>query len=122
MPGYAGYKDQFVDSEANIWAPSTSKLDWEMAQWAKLHGPGSTALTELLKVEGLLDLLGLSYKNVIELNKIIDKQLPSHPCFQWKEIVIAGEAYNVYFCDIIACIKVLYGDPQFTGILVFTPE
>ncbi|KAI9459823.1 hypothetical protein F5148DRAFT_1369306 [Russula earlei] len=103
MPGYAGYKDQFVDGEANIWAPFASKLDWEMARWAKLCGPGSMALTELLKLEGLLDLLGLSYKNVTELNKIIDKQLPSRPRFQQKEIVIAG-------------------DPQFTGILVFTPE
>ncbi|KAI9457386.1 hypothetical protein F5148DRAFT_1151183 [Russula earlei] len=90
MPGYAGYKDQFVD--------------------------------ELLKLEGLPDLLGLSYKNATELNKIIDKQLPLHPRFQRKEIIIAGEAYNVYFHDIIACIKVLYSDPQFTGILVFTLE
>ncbi|KAI9512931.1 hypothetical protein F5148DRAFT_1279199 [Russula earlei] len=72
MPGYAGYKDQFVDSEANIWAPFASKLDWEMAQWAKLCHPGSMALTELLKLEG----------NATELNKIIDKQLPSHPHFQ----------------------------------------
>lgn len=53
MPGYAGYKDQFVDGEANIWAPFASKLDWEMARWAKLRGPGSTALTELLKLDGV---------------------------------------------------------------------
>jgi hypothetical protein len=45
MPGYAGYKDQFVDGEANIWALFASKLDWEMARWAKLCGPGCSHRT-----------------------------------------------------------------------------
>ncbi|KAG5642676.1 hypothetical protein DXG03_002334 [Asterophora parasitica] len=66
--------------------------------------------------------LKLSFKNAAELNKIIDDKLPIRPRFQWNEIVVAGEAYDVYFRDIIACIKVLYGDPHFTQILVFTPE
>lgn len=52
-PGYAGYKHKFADGEANCWAPFTSQLDWEMARWAKLRGPGSTALSELLKLDGV---------------------------------------------------------------------
>lgn len=70
----------------------------------------------------LQDRLNLSYKNSAELNKIIDEQLPSRPRFERHEIVIAGEAYDVYFRDIVACIKALYGDPQFSQILVFAPE
>jgi hypothetical protein len=52
-PGYAGYKGQFADGDTNIWVPFTSQLDWEMAHWAKLCGPGSTALSELLKIDGV---------------------------------------------------------------------
>lgn len=54
-PGYAGYRHKFADSEANFWAPFTSQLDWEVARWAKLRGPGSTALSELLKLDGVSD-------------------------------------------------------------------
>jgi hypothetical protein len=34
-----------VDS---VWAPFLSQHDWEIARWAKMHGPTSSALTELL--------------------------------------------------------------------------
>lgn len=37
-----------VDGTSNPWAPFHSKLDWEVAQWAKLRGPGSNAFSELL--------------------------------------------------------------------------
>jgi hypothetical protein len=37
----------------NRWAPFSSQLDWEVAQWAKIRGPGSTAFTELLKIDGV---------------------------------------------------------------------
>ncbi|KAF8063166.1 hypothetical protein FPV67DRAFT_1421162, partial [Lyophyllum atratum] len=121
-PLYAAYQRELPDGEINMWAPFASKLEWELARWAKLRGPGSTALTDLLKIEGFKDRLGISFKDAPELNKIIDEKLPSRPRFTRKEIVIAGEAYDVYFRDIIACIKALYGDPQFTQLLVFTPE
>ena len=48
--------------------------------------------------------LGLSFKNMEELNKIIDNRLPGCPQFQWHEIIVSGEVCEVYFCDIIACI------------------
>jgi hypothetical protein len=34
-------------------APFISKIDWEIAKWAKLRGPGSTAFSELLRIEGV---------------------------------------------------------------------
>ena len=37
----------------NAWAPFASKIDWEIARWAKLRGPSSTALSELLRVKGV---------------------------------------------------------------------
>jgi hypothetical protein len=38
----------------NIYAPFNSKLDWEIARWAKLRGAGSTAFTDLLKIDGVI--------------------------------------------------------------------
>jgi hypothetical protein len=37
----------------NIWFPFQSRRDWEFAQWAKNRGPGSTAVTELLAIDGV---------------------------------------------------------------------
>ncbi|KAG2118347.1 hypothetical protein BD769DRAFT_1629699 [Suillus cothurnatus] len=106
----------------NIYAPFTSKLDWEMAQWAKLQGPSSTAFSELISIEGLGDTLGLSFKNSCELNKIIDNELPGCPKVKREQIVIADEAFDVYYCDIIECITALFGDPNFADFLAFIPE
>ncbi|KZT20199.1 hypothetical protein NEOLEDRAFT_1151496 [Neolentinus lepideus HHB14362 ss-1] len=51
---YAQYAFQLRSGSADPWAPFVSKLDWDVAWWAKLHGPGSTALTELLQIEGII--------------------------------------------------------------------
>jgi hypothetical protein len=37
----------------NIYAPFTSKLDWEIAQWGKMRGSSSMALNELLNIDGV---------------------------------------------------------------------
>jgi hypothetical protein len=37
----------------NPWTPFHSKKDWEIAQWAKLRGVGSTAFSELLAIDGV---------------------------------------------------------------------
>jgi hypothetical protein len=65
--------------------------------------------------------LGLSYKNTKELNKLVDS-LPDRPKFERREIVVGGEAFDVYFRDVLDCVRALYGDPEFTPHLVFKPE
>jgi len=35
------------------WAPFMSRKDWEVALWAKLRGPGSTAFSDLLAIPGV---------------------------------------------------------------------
>lgn len=42
--------------DSSNWAPFCSKLDWEIACWAKTRGPTSSALTELL---GIPEVCGL---------------------------------------------------------------
>ncbi|TFK52086.1 hypothetical protein OE88DRAFT_1679776 [Heliocybe sulcata] len=120
---YEKYKNCIDASGANPWAPFKSRLDWEFARWAKTRGPGSTAVTELLSIEGVHDALDLSYKNARELSRIIDEELTSgRPAFKREEIVISGEAFDVYFRDIMQCTAALFGDPEFASHLVFAPE
>ncbi|KAG1729302.1 hypothetical protein EDD22DRAFT_982670 [Suillus occidentalis] len=95
QPSNATYHAQLDDSSAdNIYAPFASKLDWDIARWAKLR----------------------------ELNKIIDNELPGRPKFKRDQIVVANEAFDVYYRDIIECIKALFSDPNFADFLVFAPE
>ena len=38
---------------SNPYAPFRSRLEFEIARWAKMRGPGSNAVTELLSIEGV---------------------------------------------------------------------
>ena len=56
------YQGAFYDA-ANIYAPFTSQLDWEVAKWGKMRGSSSTAFDELLaidEVSALLPSIGIS--------------------------------------------------------------
>lgn len=44
---YEATQEHLGDSE---WAPFRSQCDWEFARWAKMRGPTSTAVTELLAI------------------------------------------------------------------------
>ncbi|KAG1746413.1 hypothetical protein EDB19DRAFT_1952622 [Suillus lakei] len=115
------YGSSINDAE-KPYSPFSSRMDWEIAQWAKLHGPTSTAFSDLLSIGGVSECLNLSYKNSRELNSIINKQLPGHPKFHREQIIVAGEPFDIYYRDVMECIKELYGDPDFADYLVFTPE
>lgn len=39
--------------DGNPYSPMCSQLEWDFAKWAKLRGPSATALTELLKIDGV---------------------------------------------------------------------
>ncbi|KAG2126251.1 uncharacterized protein EDB93DRAFT_1323762 [Suillus bovinus] len=110
-------------NDDNPYHPFNSQIEWEVARWAKVRGATSTAFTDLLSIDGVSEHLGLSFKNTNELNKIIDHELPTgRPKFQQEQVVVAGESFDVYYRDIIECIKSLYGDPDFARYLTFAPE
>ena len=44
---YESRRDANSDTE---WAPFTSPCDWLFARWAKLHGPTSSSLDDLLRI------------------------------------------------------------------------
>ena len=66
--------------------------------------------------------LGLSYKNVRELNKLIDNGLPRRPRFHRHDLQIGSETATMYSRDVLECIQALYGNPEFAAHLVFKPE
>jgi hypothetical protein len=65
----------------------------------------------------------LSFSSSEELNSIIDKKLPNGlPQFVREEVEFAGQKYEFYHRDILKCIRVLYGDPEFSDFLAYAPE
>lgn len=121
-----------------MWAPFSSEIDWRVAQWAKMRGPGSNAFTELLEIPGVstsvsflagIDLilklaacLGLSYTNTKELNDIIDSHLPGRPEFKREEIKVKGEIFEIFYRDVIECVKALFGDEELAPFIRLVPE
>ncbi|KAJ6605728.1 hypothetical protein B0H10DRAFT_2311298 [Mycena sp. CBHHK59/15] len=117
------YRSSLDDSTgANPYAPFKSKMDWEIAKWAKLRGSGSTAFTDLLQVEGVRESLDLSYGTSAQLNKIIDEKLPGRPKFTRSEVVVNGEVFYLYSRDILECVRALWGDTDFAPYLFVAPE
>lgn len=52
--GYQGYNAQLgTGPTTNVYAPFASKIDWETAEWAKMRGVGSTAVSDLFSIEGV---------------------------------------------------------------------
>ncbi|KZT63719.1 hypothetical protein DAEQUDRAFT_679874 [Daedalea quercina L-15889] len=120
---YRTYADEVDPSKKNLYAPFLSHLDWEIVQWAKLRGQGSTAFSELLTIDEVCERLGLSYKNTNELNKIVNDKLPSHrPVFRQFEASVGGEKFTMFCRDILECACALWGDAEHVRYLCVAPE
>ena len=64
----------------------------------------------------------MSNSSTKELNHIVDNMLPGHPVFKCRELVIGGETLELYFRNILSCIRTIYGDPELAQDLVVAPE
>jgi|ERR1700744_4190168 hypothetical protein len=73
-------------------------------------------------IQKVVEDLGLSYSTPKELNSVIDDSLPGRPPFKCQDLVIAGDTLQLYFRDVLQCIRTLYGDPEFARDLVYVPE
>lgn len=70
-----------------------------------------------------MDSLHLSFKDIIELNHIIDIKIPTVcPHFACVKVIVGGEPQILYHRNILDCIKALYGAAEFSQYLVFAPE
>ncbi|KAF8256615.1 hypothetical protein EI94DRAFT_1855746 [Lactarius quietus] len=68
------------------------------------------------------DKLGLFYQTPKVLNDIIDQELPGRLPFKCHDLVIGGDTLQLYFWDILQCIRSLFGDPEFARDMASTPE
>jgi hypothetical protein len=50
---YSSYQDKVGAMYENVYTPFQSKRDWLVAEWAKMHGPGSTSASELMGIDGV---------------------------------------------------------------------
>ncbi|KAN0103742.1 hypothetical protein V8E52_011679, partial [Russula decolorans] len=107
--------------DGSIWAPFCSQCDWEVAQWAKMRAPTSSAMADLLAIPEVVQNLKLSYSTTRELNMFIDN-LPGRPPFVCKELVMGGEHLKFYCREILPSLKAIFGDPELKHDLVFAPE
>ncbi|RXW20300.1 hypothetical protein EST38_g5564 [Candolleomyces aberdarensis] len=113
-----------VFDERNIYSPFSSKLEWDIARWAKFQNHlSASAVTELLSIDGVVERLDLSFKNSLELNKLIDSKLPSPtPAFERIPFKLGGEVFEVYMRNIMECVKSLFKNPEFAPYLKYAPE
>ena len=47
------YENTLGTRPESAYSPFNSKIDWELAKWAKLRGPSATSFTELLNISGV---------------------------------------------------------------------
>ncbi|KAI9068635.1 hypothetical protein FKP32DRAFT_1561245 [Trametes sanguinea] len=122
LSGYQFYEQSMGTADSSPYWPFASEMEWHIAHWAKTRGPGSTAFTDLLKIKDLPEKLGLSFRSSQELNSLVDQLPSSRPRFVRQEVEIGGEIFEMFLRDILECIRALFGDPDFAGLLVFRPE
>ena len=53
---------------------------------------------------------------------MIDKCLLGHPPFRCHQVMVGSEVCDVYFRDVVACIRALIRDLDFAPYLVFAPD
>ncbi|KAF8262863.1 hypothetical protein EI94DRAFT_1808163 [Lactarius quietus] len=100
--GSSRYQTSQESFGALVWAPFCTQCDWDIAHWAKMRGPTSLAMEELLAIPEVVNKLGLSYSSTRELNHIIDNELSGPPLFECHTLVIGEELLEFYFQDILA--------------------
>jgi hypothetical protein len=106
----------------NPFAPFKSKLDWELAHWAKTNTLSESALTCLLGIDELANTLRLSFETAGELNEIIDEQLPWP--MEWKRTTIGlqNQSFEIFYREPLDCVRKLFSNPIFKEYMSYRPE
>ncbi|OJT02126.1 hypothetical protein TRAPUB_7421 [Trametes pubescens] len=120
--GYRSDSDEELDEELDDggWEPEPPPIPLPSVP---AQDPLDANIPPATVPSALAERLGLSYGTALELKEILDSKLAAgRPRFKRHEIVIAGEAFEVYFRDVVECIRALFRDPEFAPFLLLTPE
>ncbi|KAH9910856.1 uncharacterized protein B0H18DRAFT_820781, partial [Fomitopsis serialis] len=106
------------------WRPFASELDWRVAMWVVREDVGQKSLNRFLSIPGVVEKLGLTFKDVRELFMKIDA-IPEMAA--WKTSSLAfpdrpDEKHLVRYRDILEAIKALLGNPSYAKYIVYRPK
>ncbi|KAF5349741.1 hypothetical protein D9757_014553 [Collybiopsis confluens] len=121
------WKHLFSDSEVDAhesYHPFSSRLEWELAQWAIKQKISHSSFDRLLRIPEVKQRLGVNFKNARSMLHKID-QIPGR-CGEWytKELAFKDrpeEKFIVWHRNPLDAIKALWGDPSFSTKLVYKP-
>jgi hypothetical protein len=71
----AEYEAHLANEEENLYHPFASKMEWEVARWAKLRGLSLMALSDLLAIKGVSWILFVLKVRVVVLTNGFDSQV-----------------------------------------------
>ncbi|KAH9913741.1 uncharacterized protein B0H18DRAFT_829474, partial [Fomitopsis serialis] len=106
------------------WRPFASELDWRVAMWVVREDVGQKSLNRFLSIPGVLEKLGLTFKDVRELFMKID-DIPEMAAWKTLSLVFPDrpdEKHLIQYQDILEAIKALLGNPSYAKYIVYRPK
>ncbi|EPS93266.1 hypothetical protein FOMPIDRAFT_1084476, partial [Fomitopsis schrenkii] len=106
------------------WRPFASELDWKVVSWIVREDVGQNSLNRFLSIPGVVERLGLSFKDVRELFIKVDT-IPDRATWQTTSLVFPDrpeEKHFVRYRNIIEAIKALLGNPSYAKQIVWRPR
>ncbi|KAF5356508.1 hypothetical protein D9757_014228 [Collybiopsis confluens] len=112
---------------SEAYRPFSSRLEWELAQWAIKEKITQSSFNRLLRIPQIMQVkekLGVSFLSVRSMLNKVD-QIPEHsgPWYT-KELAFKNrpnETFTIRHRNPLEAIKALWGDPKFSTDLVYRP-
>ncbi|KDQ51823.1 hypothetical protein JAAARDRAFT_93267, partial [Jaapia argillacea MUCL 33604] len=121
------------EMEGDAFMPFASELDWRIVQWAIQESPGKGSFDRLLAIPGmcnfynhdfsLADKLGLSYKNVLGIHKLVNS-IPKRAPWLQRSIILQDnpeEQHLIQYRDILKLIQSLFTNPAHAKDMRYAP-
>ncbi|KAF5354527.1 hypothetical protein D9757_014017 [Collybiopsis confluens] len=104
--------------------PFSSRLEWELSQWAIKEQINHSSFDRLLKIPQVKERLGISFSSARAMLKKVD-EIPDR-CGPWYTKVLSfkdrpDETFTIHHRDPLHAIRALWGDPKFAKDLVYKP-
>lgn len=122
---FGSVSDALDHSPPNPFLPFSSELEWKIADWFITEDPGHNSFNRFLEIPGVVEKLGLSYKNVREIHQLVDSLQASRD--NWKSQTLGfednpQESFSIHYRDPVEVIRSLWSDPSLVDDLVFAPQ
>ncbi|KAH6906990.1 hypothetical protein BKA70DRAFT_1105175 [Coprinopsis sp. MPI-PUGE-AT-0042] len=122
---HASHTDAAADNLSQKYAPFTSEMDWQVANWVIADGPSSKAVDRFLSIPGLREKLDLSYSNTKALHKKVDAMPERAGAWKTEDLHFSDlpdQNFTIRYRDPIEAIRTLWRDPKLQRHLVYSPK